>query len=76
MIDWFSTACCLYGTRLKSEGRPYAQALASAWVRRGGDGIWHMACHMAYNTGLRTERMMYDGHFMSHEPHPKVQKAQ
>jgi hypothetical protein len=23
MIDWFSTACCLYGARLKSEGRPY-----------------------------------------------------
>jgi hypothetical protein len=23
MIEWFSTACCLYGARLKSEGRPY-----------------------------------------------------
>jgi hypothetical protein len=22
MIDWFSTACCLYGARVKSEGRP------------------------------------------------------
>jgi hypothetical protein len=23
MIDWFSTACCLYGARSKSEGRSY-----------------------------------------------------
>jgi hypothetical protein len=25
VIDWFLTACCLYGARLKSEGRPYQQ---------------------------------------------------
>jgi hypothetical protein len=25
MIDWFLTACCLYGARLKSEGRPYSE---------------------------------------------------
>jgi hypothetical protein len=23
MMDWFSTGCCLYGTRSKSEGRSY-----------------------------------------------------
>ena len=23
MMDWFSTACCLYGARSKSEGRSY-----------------------------------------------------
>jgi hypothetical protein len=26
MIDWFSTACCLYGVRLKCEGSPYTTA--------------------------------------------------
>jgi hypothetical protein len=25
MTDWFSTACCLYGARLKSEPRAYGR---------------------------------------------------
>jgi hypothetical protein len=25
MIEWFSTACCLYGARLKNENRAYCR---------------------------------------------------
>jgi hypothetical protein len=37
MIDWFSTACFLYGARLKNENRPYVHTLGRPYVVCG---VW------------------------------------
>jgi hypothetical protein len=40
MIDWFSTACCLYGARSKSEPRAYASSSHKKRYRAGtGTGM-------------------------------------
>jgi hypothetical protein len=44
MMDWFSTACCLYGARLKSEGRPWCYQV-KAKGKRGTGGVGVRAAH-------------------------------
>jgi hypothetical protein len=39
MIDWFSTACCLYGARSKYENTPYDTAVKSASNLLVGGGL-------------------------------------